>query len=80
MKYINWLYFAESSFNQGKVIYFLYGLSISTKYEENIYKKYSRNLSGKKDKLICIEFTTNNDLYHDNKIDFSQINEIKEFQ
>lgn len=80
MKYINWLYFAQSTFNEKKVIYFLYGLTISTKYEQNIYKKYTRNLSGKKDKLICFEFTSANDLYHDSKIDLSLMNEIKEFK
>lgn len=80
MKYINWLYFAQSTFNQKKVIYFLYGLTVSTKYEENIYKKYSRNLSGRKDKLIFFEFTSRNDLYLNNKIDFSQMTEIEEFK
>lgn len=80
MKYINWLYFAQSTYSQQKVIYFLYGLSVSTKYEENIYNKYTRNLSGKKDKLLCFEFTSRNHLYHDNKIDFSQMYKIDEFK
>lgn len=80
MKYINWLYFAQSTYQKNKVIYFLYGLTVSTKYEENIYKKYTRKLPGRKDKLVCFEFTSCNALYCENKIDFSQMNEIEEFK
>jgi hypothetical protein len=79
MKFINWLYFAQSTFNQKKVIYFLYGLSAPTNFEEKIQKKYTRNLSGKKDKLICLEFTSINHLYIKDKINFSEIFDIDEY-
>lgn len=80
MKYINWLYFAQSTFNKEKILYFLYGLTAPTKTKDDLSIIYNLRLPGKKDKLICLEFTSTNHLYLNGKIDFSQLREIDKYK